>query len=143
MADTAGNSKSATPASLTQQEPEDAQQRKQCVRGPAIAEGTSEPSRAGKFSAHHSSRVIAQLNEKWRVVDDPIQWILQLKKGKLRERNSGWAARSYCRTKNGLLRCIRECVCQPDHGQRRCIWEYRGVEHIALKLIAELPDFHP
>ena len=81
MADTARNRKSATLGLLTQAKSEDAQRRKQCVRGPAITEETSEPSRVGKRSAHPSSHVIVQLNEKWRVAYDPIQKFLQLAGG--------------------------------------------------------------
>jgi hypothetical protein len=32
--------------------------------------------------AHPSNRLTAQLNSNWRVVDDPLQWILQRRKGK-------------------------------------------------------------
>jgi hypothetical protein len=59
--------------------------------------------------AHPSNRLVAQLNESWRVIDDPLQWRLQRKKGNSREKNSGWVDRSYCTTREGLLRCIREC----------------------------------
>jgi hypothetical protein len=52
--------------------------------------------------AHPSNRLLAQLNERWRVVDDPLQWRLQKKKGNLRDKNSGWDNRSFCRTKDDL-----------------------------------------
>ena len=42
--------------------------------------------------AHPSDRLVAQLNSTWRVVDDPLQWILQRKKGNPRDKNSGWRA---------------------------------------------------
>ena len=41
-------------------------------------------------------------------MDDPLQWRLQRKKGNPRTRNSGWRDRSFCTTRDGLLRCVRE-----------------------------------
>ena len=78
--------------------------------------------------AHPSNRLVAQLNETWRVVDDPLQWILQRRKGNPRKKNSGWRNRSFCRTREGLLRCVRE---------------YCGeVDHDALARLEALPDYH-
>jgi hypothetical protein len=57
-----------------------------------------------KLDAAHFGR----LNVNWRVVDDPLQWILQRRKGNPRPRNSGWRDRSFCTTRKGLLRCISE-----------------------------------
>ena len=37
--------------------------------------------RPDKRPAHPSNRLVAQLNANWRVVDDPLQWILQQRKG--------------------------------------------------------------
>src|SRR5690349_14808540 len=48
--------------------------------------------------AHPSNRLIAQLNANWRLVDDPLQWILQRRKGNPRKRNSGWINLSFCTT---------------------------------------------
>jgi len=42
------------------------------------------------------------LNDCWRIVHDELQWILQKRKG------SQWGNRSYCVTREGLHRCIRE-----------------------------------
>jgi hypothetical protein len=50
--------------------------------------------------AHPLDRLVAQLNESWRVVDDPLQWILQRRKGNPRPKNSGWRDRSFCRTRD-------------------------------------------
>ena len=58
--------------------------------------------------AHRLNPLIAQLNKNWRIVDDPLQWILQRRKGNPRKKNSGWQDRSFCRTREGLLRCVRE-----------------------------------
>jgi len=71
---------------------------------------------------------VTQLNANWKVVDDPLQWILQRKKGKPRKGNSGWYGRSFCTTREGLLRCIRD---------------YCGeVEPHALAAVLALPDRH-
>jgi len=79
--------------------------------------------------AHPSPHLVGQLNEQWRVVDDPLQWILQKRKGKARNKSSGWQGRSFCRTREALLRCIRE---------------YCGdVAAENLDTICVLPDLHP
>ena len=93
----------------------------------------------GKHPAHPSNRLIVQLNASWRVIDDPLQWILQRRKGNPRKKNSGWRSRSFCRTREGLLCCIREYCCSPDQGQSRCIREYHGVDDAALQQICALP----
>ena len=64
--------------------------------------------------AHPSNRLLTQLNANWRVVDDPLQWILQRRKGNPRKRNSGWIDRSFCTTREGLVRCIREYCAEVD-----------------------------
>jgi hypothetical protein len=79
--------------------------------------------------AHPSNRVIFQLNAKWRVVDDPLQWILQRRKGNPRKKNSGWQDRSFCTTREGLLRCVRENCCEVDD---------KGLTKLQV-----LPEFHP
>jgi len=62
------------------------------------------------------------LNSGWRVMDDPLQWLLQRKQG------SRWRNRSFCRTREGLLRCVN------DH----C-----GIVDLeALNRLEALPDFH-
>jgi hypothetical protein len=58
---------------------------------------------------HNSSNgVTAQLNGGWRVVYDPQQWILQRRGG------NNWNNRSYCVTREGLLRCVREYCDEVD-----------------------------
>jgi hypothetical protein len=79
--------------------------------------------------AHPSNQLVAQLNASWRVVDDPLQWKLQRKKGNTRKKNSGWPDRSFCRTRDGLLRCVRECCGE--------------VEPAALAKLSALPQYHP
>jgi hypothetical protein len=77
----------------------------------------------------HSNRLVAQLNGTGGVVDDPLQWILQRKKGTPRKKNSGWRSRSFCRTREALLRCVRE---------------YCGEVNVdCLAELQALPNWHP
>jgi hypothetical protein len=78
--------------------------------------------------AHPSNRLTAQLNKDWRVMDDPLQWVLQRRKGNPRKRNSGWLDRSFCTTRDGLLRCVRESCGEVDDK--------------ALAQLHALPEFH-
>jgi hypothetical protein len=79
--------------------------------------------------AHPSNRLSVQLNDNWRVVDDSLHWILQRRKGNPRKKNSGWQDRSFCTTREGLLRCVREnCGEIDDDG---------------LTKLRALPEFHP
>jgi hypothetical protein len=51
------------------------------VREPGIVASPAPVLADVPFSpAHPLNRLIAQLNESWRVVDDPLQWILQQRK---------------------------------------------------------------
>jgi hypothetical protein len=94
-----------------------------------------------KGPAHPSNRSVVQLNDQWRVMDHPLQWVLQQRKGMPRSKNSGWQTRSFCRSREGLLRCIRENCCLSDQGGLRCV-EYRGVDGAALQRVRALPDWH-
>jgi hypothetical protein len=78
--------------------------------------------------AHPQKSLVAQLNRNWRVMDDPLQWILQRRKGNPRKKNSGWRDRSFCQTREGLLRCVREYCGDVDAG--------------ALAQLEALPDYH-
>jgi hypothetical protein len=72
--------------------------------------------------SYASAAVITQLNERWRVRDDPLQWILERRTG------DQWQSRSFCRTKAGLLRCVRE-YCS-------------AVDAVAALTLRVLPDRH-
>ena len=61
-------------------------------------------------------------------MNDPLQWILQRRKGNPRKKNSGWRSCSFCTTRGALLRCIRE---------------YCGdVEPAPLAKLSALPEHH-
>ena len=100
------------------------------VRQPPIGrEAVSLPNSVSKRPAHPSYRLVAQLNERWRVVDDPLQWILQRKKGNPRKKSSGWRDRSFCRTRGALLRCIAGYC--------------KEIDATSLAKLKSLPDRHP
>ena len=68
-----------------------------------------------------------QLNEGWRVSEDSLQWMLQRRCSKPGQK-ARWTGRSFCRTREALLRCVRD---------------YCGiVDAKALKRLEALPDFH-
>jgi hypothetical protein len=100
------------------------------VRQPfATLAGHQDCQRRSKRPAHPSNRLVAQLNERWRVVDDPLQWILQRRKGNPRARNSGWRDRSFCRMKYALMGCISKHCGEIDAGAR--------------STVEALPECHP
>ncbi len=51
---------------------------------------------------------IVRLNDRWRIVDDPLQWILEVRQGKAGKKASGYRQRSFCCWRSTLLRDIRE-----------------------------------
>jgi hypothetical protein len=66
-------------------------------------------------------KIVAKLNSKWRVIrcKADIQWILQ------RHKSGEWRGRSFCRTKEALLRCCGE---------------YAGaIDPSAMAILTELP----
>ena len=72
-------------------------------------------------------QVPVQLNEGWRVSEDSIQWKLQRRCSKPGQK-AKWTGRSFCRTREALLRCVRE---------------YCGVvDAEALKRLEALPEWH-
>lgn len=75
-----------------------------------------------------STYLVVQLNDRWRVVDETIQWILEVRKGRPSAKATGWRGEHFCRQRTSLLRCIRE---------------YCGdVDPKALAVIEALPDWH-
>jgi hypothetical protein len=63
------------------------------------------------------TKLIAHLNDRWRVVEcaGGIQWILQRRAGE-RHGTARWDDRSYCRTKEALIRCCRASVGEIEPG---------------------------
>jgi hypothetical protein len=79
--------------------------------------------------AHPSDRLLIQLNPEWRVVNDDLQYILQRRKGTPRSKATGWRSFSFCRTREALLRCIREFCGAIDESSLVQVWA--------------LPSWHP
>ena len=74
--------------------------------------------------------MIAQLNDRWRVVDSPIQWILEYRAGKISHSDESknrktWKGKRFCRTRDALIRDIGE-LCG-------------NVDPAALEVITALP----
>jgi hypothetical protein len=84
-----------------------------CEPSASISDVTAPPE-VPSPPAHPSNSPMGQLNANWRVMDDPLQWILQRRKGNPRKRNSGWIDRSFCTTREALLRCVREYCGEVD-----------------------------
>ncbi len=67
------------------------------------------------------------LNDRWRVSEDSLQWMLQRRDNKPGKK-AKWTGRSFCRTREALLRCVND---------------YCGIiDAEALKRLEALPDFH-
>ena len=62
---------------------------------------------AGK-APNDGPTVLAVLNERWRVVDDPLQWILQRQQGHLSSGVPRFQDVRFCVSRRGLLRSIQE-----------------------------------
>ena len=79
-------------------------------------------------TAVSSIKFPATLNSNWRVINDRLQWKLEVRKGNRRWKASGYQSRAFCVSRSGLFRCIRE---------------YCGeVDPLSVKLLQLLPDFH-
>jgi hypothetical protein len=74
------------------------------------------------------------LNDRWRVVDDPLQWMLQYQAGNVSaeaksSKFDGWVGKHFCRTRDALLRDIKE----------NC----SGIDPAVIATLKSLPDWHP
>jgi len=61
-------------------------------------------------TADNYSGFVAQLNPDWRVIAcrDRVQWVLQRRGSPKMSRRDDWRGRSYCQTREALIRCTRE-----------------------------------
>jgi hypothetical protein len=53
------------------------------------------------------NKVDAHLNERWRVMEYGTQWVLEQRAGKRHHGTARSDDRSYCRTREALIRCSR------------------------------------
>jgi hypothetical protein len=64
------------------------------VREPSVSEQNAPGSSASPSPvAHPSDRLLIQLNDDWRVVDDDRQYVIQRRRGHARSRATGWIGR--------------------------------------------------
>jgi hypothetical protein len=77
-------------------------------RGSAGTRSANRRPVSGPFRAEESGDcpAVAKLNDRWHVIrcKDGIQWVLQ------RRRGAKWRGAYYCRSREGLLFCVREYV---------------------------------
>jgi hypothetical protein len=73
--------------------------------------------------------VVAVLNDRWRVVLDPLQWIIEVRKGRGGVKSTGWRGRRFCTTRTVLIRDVRELCGEVDPE--------------ALAILERLPENHP
>ena len=69
-----------------------------------------EPATGRIETADDYGRVVARLNPRWRIIVGScgIQWILQRRNPTESQHKAIWRGRSYCRTPEALIRCVRE-----------------------------------
>ncbi len=84
------------------------------------------------MSERHTSPTIL-LNDRWRVIDDPLQWLVQYRQNN-RRRSDGsvdprsWQGKRFCRTRTALQRDISE-----NCGE---------VDPMAVAVIEQWPEWH-
>jgi hypothetical protein len=81
----------------------------------------SDTSISRKRLADRSRRLVAVLNDRFRVVDDGIQWMLQKRKGRPTSKSTGWRGCGSCvRSRALLLDGISKLQVDPDTPPSRC-----------------------
>nr|CAD6617253.1 hypothetical protein RKHAN_03337 [Rhizobium sp. Khangiran2] len=69
------------------------------------------------------------LNDRWRIVEDECQWVLQYRRGNPSLKSTGWHSRCFIRRRDWLLERII-ALCGPLNAS-------------ALVTISGLPEVHP
>jgi len=72
---------------------------------------------------------VVELSDHWRIVDDPLQWILMVRKGHCRAKASGWRAHRFHVQRTALIASV----------QRFC----GHIRPEAMAWLASLPVLHP
>jgi hypothetical protein len=87
--------------------------------------------RSAKAECSDAYPSVAKLNDRWRVIAcrHGIQWILQYRNRAEKVAGDGWRGRSYCRTKEALIR-----VCDYHAG---------NIDPAARAILDELPNWFP
>ncbi|MGE0735304.1 MAG: hypothetical protein AB7P50_11180 [Alphaproteobacteria bacterium] len=84
--------------------------------------GLTKPGDKGGF-------VLSELSARWRIVNEPLQWVLQVRKGRCRARATGWRAIRFHVERTALIASV----------QRFC----GDVRPEAMAVLAALPELHP
>ena len=95
-----------------------------------VRAGADASEAAKKRPADRSKPVVAVLDDRRRVIDDGVQWILQKRHGRPTRKSTGWRGRSYCTSRKSLLDSV-EKWCEPP------------IDPDALRNLQALPDDHP
>ena len=74
--------------------------------------------------------VVTVLNDRWRVVNDPIQWILQYRQGNPEKNQRAWRGRFFHQYRGVLKRSIAE-NCGDVDPEAMVIIECRSDDHRA------------
>ena len=72
---------------------------------PSQSIGQGAPSQSGKATAHMLNRRPMAINGRWRISSDNIQWLVQYLSSIA---NGEWSNRSFCRTRDGLIRAVKQ-----------------------------------
>lgn len=72
--------------------------------------------------------IAVELNDRWRVRDDGLQWIIERRVRRSDERSTGYVGRSYCTQRRTL---------------KQCIHDYCGECNATLRPVENLPDRYP
>lgn len=75
------------------------------------------------------NEVVVILNGRWRVTNDPLQWILEVRRGRKTGKATGWKGRRFCQQRRTLIREIGELCGE--------------VAPAAMAILQALPDQHP
>jgi hypothetical protein len=81
--------------------------REMCASGARPKAGVVTPA-VTYAPAHGSTTFLLAISDRVRVISDDLQWIVQVRRGKARARNSGWHARHFCRSRVGLQLALRQ-----------------------------------
>ena len=104
----------------------------EAVRQPQEVLPATDGPEATKRRADRSKPVIAVLNDRWRVIDDGLEWVLQRRKGRRTPKSTGWCGRSYAASRRSLLDSVEDeeyAFCKPTRNEFK--WS-RLIEPLAV-----------
>ncbi|MDH3376196.1 MAG: hypothetical protein OEQ39_04410 [Gammaproteobacteria bacterium] len=67
--------------------------------------------------------IVAVLNDRWRVIDDPVQWILEYRAGAVRPGRTGYTGRRFCGSRRALLWSVDELCGEVDPAEYASLME--------------------